>query len=162
MLPCSYSKAYWGDRWRMAWDFSEHRRPGDFKSGSMWLHRTPSIHSGKTNKFKVCICMIQIYHISQDGWISKVSDYRTLCGRSMDSCLWSLLDLLYKGVQGFFLRSKAVKMLLWPVTSFVAEVKNLWVFTAILIGLCGMLLMHKGSFTAKPTFILWTTLYCSF
>jgi hypothetical protein len=32
--------------------------------------------------------MIQIYHISQDGRGSKVSGYRTLCGRSMDSCLW--------------------------------------------------------------------------
>jgi hypothetical protein len=93
----------------------------------------------------------------------KLSGYRTLCGKSMDSCLWSLLDPLYKGVQGFFHRCKAVKMLLWPVTSFVAEVKNLWVFTAtLLIGLHGMLLMHKASLTTKTTFILWMTLYCSF
>jgi len=142
---------------------SEHRRPSDFQSGSMWLHKKPFVHSGKTNKFKVCICMIQIYHSSQDRRVSKVSGYRTLCGRSMDSCPWSLLDLLYKGVQGFFLRSKAAKMLLWPVTSFVAEVKNLWVFTTtLLIGLHGMLLMHKASFPAKTTFILWMTLYCSF
>jgi len=43
-----------------------------------------------------------------------------------------------------------------PVTLFVTEVKNLWVFTAILfIGLYGMLLMHKASFTAKTTSFGW-------
>jgi hypothetical protein len=114
-------------------------------------------------------------YISQDGWVSKVSGYRidsksSLCGRSMDSCLWcdvrigsSLFDLLYKGVQGLILRSTAVKVLMWPATSFVAEVKNLWVFAAsLLIGLHGVLFMHKASFTAQTTFILWMTLYCTF
>ena len=62
-------------------------------SHCMWLHRKCPIHLGKTNKFKVCISVIQIYHISQNGWVSKVSGYRmdnnsSLCGRSMVSCLW--------------------------------------------------------------------------
>jgi len=60
VLPCVYSTIHWGDRWRVAWNFGEHRRPGDLHSGNVWLHRKPSIHSGETVRFKVCIYMIYV------------------------------------------------------------------------------------------------------